>query len=627
MSRGLRLGNTSASSLISASNAQYNKSQTYQDQVVQNTFQNSAQTADDYNALKDHFTGRLSTVSDPSKALSFQKTMESARKSYTSNEIQRSSIAVQNGNGTPEDKLNAIAKFYGQAVQNGDMNQAQNLEQQYNSGVIALQNQQQADQARGVAAMKENNRILGENNVSSHNELAQQVADGQRLIQTIYNQGGQGLLARAAKGPITITNPDTGQKQQIDATSAFVQPAKLSDGSDNPKAGQSIKPDLSTLMYSIHSTQLGLFNSFAQDGSLSASERNHYATEAQTASNNLAQVAPAAQAVLNGQQPHGENVTFGADGNPNYSQTTNPIVGITRVKAADGSYSTVPQYDKNGVSAKDNQNNKSLYSSLKNSAEAKAAGITFDNSGNPSLSYVDGNGETVNTPVTPHGNGFVFSDPTSPTGLGILRNVNGQFKNTVEPLPANEANSDNFNTADTQFQTAQAQAAHDSSLPAQASRAFGNAPAALGKIVGGALNPGHLLDFAAQGVKSQQDAKQASDLQASLAQAQQIHQQSADALAALPHLNAPTPTYDAQAGRMNGPGALQVPAATLQAANTAGTPEFSQRFGFPNLSGTNNTPSAPAPAAPAARPSIINQVASGAANALKGVGNFFGFHF
>lgn len=155
----IRLGNGSVSSLVRTAGSIASSITAYQDSLAAAEFQNSAQSAADFNQYAQYLQGRIGTVSsaggvaNASKALSLSQTLQSANRSFTSNEIQRQSISVLEGGGNNVDKLNTIQQLYYRAANNGDNNLAQNLRQQFDSlsQQVQYQQQQAADSSASYA--------------------------------------------------------------------------------------------------------------------------------------------------------------------------------------------------------------------------------------------------------------------------------------------------------------------------------------------------------------------------------------------------------------------------------------------------------------------------------------------
>ena len=142
------------SSLMRSAAATRQKIQNQQDAQMAFDWENSAQTYDDYIAYSNYLEGRQQTVTDPSDALTYATKIRSARRSYTSNEIQRQQMNVMEGSSSLSDKQNTVYELYKQAVANGDYNLAQNLASQYDSLSVQIQNEQKVAYGNAVSAGK-----------------------------------------------------------------------------------------------------------------------------------------------------------------------------------------------------------------------------------------------------------------------------------------------------------------------------------------------------------------------------------------------------------------------------------------------------------------------------------------
>jgi hypothetical protein len=155
-------GNTGASNLIRASEAALNKVNTYNDAEASYEFDLSAKTAQDYQKFSDYLSKRVTATrnTDPSKALSLQRTITSANRTFNSAEISRASTAVKYGDMSNRDKYGQMAKLWQAASANGDDNLAQSLEGQLASLSVTIQNE---DTANANAARTANDKVLAAN--------------------------------------------------------------------------------------------------------------------------------------------------------------------------------------------------------------------------------------------------------------------------------------------------------------------------------------------------------------------------------------------------------------------------------------------------------------------------------
>lgn len=140
----------STSSLLKSAAAARKKVQAYEDDIAAFNWNTSAKTADDYSEYSQHLRNRATSVSDPSNALTYQQKLVTARRSYTSHEIQRQTIDVLEGRGNLQSKRDTIGDFYEAAVANDDLDLAQSLRLQWDNVDRALQAEQEKGRALGA---------------------------------------------------------------------------------------------------------------------------------------------------------------------------------------------------------------------------------------------------------------------------------------------------------------------------------------------------------------------------------------------------------------------------------------------------------------------------------------------
>lgn len=149
-------GSTGASSLLRASESALNKVNTYNDAAAAYEFDLSAKTSEDYQKYSDYLNKRVASTqnTDPSKALSLQRTATSANRTFNSAEINRASTQVKYGDMSNRDKYAQMSKLWQAASANGDDNLAQSLEGQMASLSVTIQNEDIAAQNAADAAGK-----------------------------------------------------------------------------------------------------------------------------------------------------------------------------------------------------------------------------------------------------------------------------------------------------------------------------------------------------------------------------------------------------------------------------------------------------------------------------------------
>lgn len=132
----------SVSSLLKSALATQEKIRKQEDAIVAFNWESSLQTYQDFVEYEKYLNQRAQETSDPSDQLTYQTKIRSARRTYTSNEIQRQQMAIMEGRGNIQTKMDSIKNLYEQALDNGDLNLAQNLVSQWDSLSIQQQNEQ-----------------------------------------------------------------------------------------------------------------------------------------------------------------------------------------------------------------------------------------------------------------------------------------------------------------------------------------------------------------------------------------------------------------------------------------------------------------------------------------------------
>lgn len=174
-----------------------------QDAEVAFEWQNSAQTYQDFAEYSKYLEGRQAASSDPSQSLSYARTINAARRSYVSNEIQRSQMAIMEGRGNTEDKMNLVKDLFYQAQDNGDYNLAQNLLSQWDSLSIKAQNEAQtAAKAFAASGSKVKSDFLkklekGVDDVTLPN--GEKVTPLSQIARDLENTGGSTATWKAAQ--------------------------------------------------------------------------------------------------------------------------------------------------------------------------------------------------------------------------------------------------------------------------------------------------------------------------------------------------------------------------------------------------------------------------------------------
>ena len=157
-------------SLLRSAQSAQKKIQAQQDAIQAFQWESSPQTYEDYINYSNYLQSRAKTTTDVSSAVSLQGKIRSAQRTYTSNELQRQTMQIMEGNGTTQGKMEVVKNLYDQAVSTGDYNLAQNLASQWDSLTIKLQNEQES--------LQRSYNTMAMNNVKSLKELVNKMQKG-----------------------------------------------------------------------------------------------------------------------------------------------------------------------------------------------------------------------------------------------------------------------------------------------------------------------------------------------------------------------------------------------------------------------------------------------------------------
>lgn len=164
----------SVSSLLRSAEATQKKVRQQEDAVQAYIWESSAQTYDDFVEYQKHLNNRLKTVTDPSDALSYQTKLRSANRTFTSNEIQRQQMAIMEGRGSTQTKMDAVYALWQRAMGTEDYNLAQNLASQWDTLSVKLQNEQEQAAKDAQARMSD----YAANNKKAVDKLFKNLEDG-----------------------------------------------------------------------------------------------------------------------------------------------------------------------------------------------------------------------------------------------------------------------------------------------------------------------------------------------------------------------------------------------------------------------------------------------------------------
>jgi hypothetical protein len=139
-------GNTSASSLLRQAAATANKQREYEDAIASYNFFKSDAQGGDFETYANYLRNRIKSIqaTDPSKALSLQRTLDESYRRFNSAEISRATLAVNYGAINNREKYARMLGLYQNAVANGDDALAARLESNLASLSITIQNEDSA---------------------------------------------------------------------------------------------------------------------------------------------------------------------------------------------------------------------------------------------------------------------------------------------------------------------------------------------------------------------------------------------------------------------------------------------------------------------------------------------------
>lgn len=216
--------------LLRSAAAAQKKIQAQQDAQVAYDYANSPKTYDDYVKYTDYLTKRSKSVTDPSTALTLQKTFDSAYKGYISNEIQRATIDTLEGRGTSIDKYNKIYGFMDQAMKSGQYDLAQSLNLQLDNLYVNIQNEAQRaqDASQRLADMQQRyTEKQARAGAAANLSMGKSLEAGLESLNQAFAKGGQKAYNEAAKTFVQqnkqLIETLTGEKLPKDASTNIGQ--------------------------------------------------------------------------------------------------------------------------------------------------------------------------------------------------------------------------------------------------------------------------------------------------------------------------------------------------------------------------------------------------------------------
>lgn len=153
----------SISSLLRSAQATQKKIRAQDDAYAAFEWENSAQTAEDFQQYQTYLEGQQSKTQDSSDLLTYESKIRAARRSFISSELQREQMKIMEGTGSTQSKMDAVRNLFQLAIDNQDMNTAQNLMSQWDSLSIKLQNEQEtAAKSFASAGKKATDKIVND---------------------------------------------------------------------------------------------------------------------------------------------------------------------------------------------------------------------------------------------------------------------------------------------------------------------------------------------------------------------------------------------------------------------------------------------------------------------------------
>jgi len=188
----------STSSLLNSAASRRAKIRATEDAYIAFEWERSSQTYSDYKQYSQFLKTRAKNSTDPSNALSYQRKIQTANRSYTSNEIQRQTQAVMTGSSSVPNKKAVVQALYQRATDTGDMNLAQNLISTWNG--LDIQEQNMAASAAAAAERLANANEKHAKNVGrAYEDIGDELEEGLELLTKAFNKGGQLEYNKAAK--------------------------------------------------------------------------------------------------------------------------------------------------------------------------------------------------------------------------------------------------------------------------------------------------------------------------------------------------------------------------------------------------------------------------------------------
>lgn len=212
LTSSFNVGSGSASSLVKAASTLTNQLNAYKDAQAKAAFEFDHSDAS-YQTYSSYLTDRISqlqstgSIADATKAITMHDQLLQAQSSNASFNITNASIAVMDGQATPQDKLQVITDLFEQSQQTGDVNLSQSLENKAYSlqQTIEQQAQTASDAAHTLA------KAQGDKEGSATAAVATQIEQALFTINQGVKDYGFSAFNKSVKDQLDTPNPDTGQ--------------------------------------------------------------------------------------------------------------------------------------------------------------------------------------------------------------------------------------------------------------------------------------------------------------------------------------------------------------------------------------------------------------------------------
>lgn len=186
------------SALLRGAASAAQKTRDFNDSLAAYQWDNSPKTYADYLAYDGYLESQSQGVADPGTLLAYQKKRDSARSGYISNEIQRQSIDVIEGNTSNVDKYDRMLNLYYQAADAGQNDLAQGLRLQLDNLSVTIQNEVKS----AISANKEASAEITKNIDNQVKDAVDQINENAKYALDQYQKLGPDEFQKATGSDI-----------------------------------------------------------------------------------------------------------------------------------------------------------------------------------------------------------------------------------------------------------------------------------------------------------------------------------------------------------------------------------------------------------------------------------------